>query len=461
MNGGVVGADIDSVSIMEAAARVAAAGDSLPRPAPDPVNLPMIRHWVQAMGDTNPVYTDAGFAARSVHGGLVAPPAMAQVWTMRGLRPPGDEDASDPLGAMMAVLDEAGFPSIVATNSEQEYYRYLRHGEQVTVRASLDAVTGPKRTALGEGWFVTTRSTWYVGTEPVASMLFRVLKFRPAPAKAPAGDMLRPAISRDTEFFWAGTARHELRIQRCGECGVLRHPPGPMCLACGGAKPDYVVAAGTGEIYSYVVHHHPPVPGRQVPFVVALVQLPEGVRIVGELLGAGPEQVRIGMPVRAEFVTVDDELTLPAWREDNPQAPAATRPGALAAESPGKHSVLPELVLDVTPTFVISTALSTRDFQDVHHDRDQAVQRGGKDIFLNILTTTGLVQRYVTDWAGPDALVRAIAIRLGVPCYAGDTLTFSGRAVPGDAGERVIEVVGRCGLGNHVTGTVRIAGGVA
>ncbi len=158
-----------------------------------------------------------------------------------------------------------------------------------------------------------------MGAEPVASMLFRVLKFRPCRPAAgrvqPGATGLRPAISRDTEFFWAGTARHELRIQRCGECGVLRHPPGPMCLACGGAKPDYVVAAGTGEIYSYVVHHHPPVPGRQVPFVVALVQLPEGVRMVGELLGAGPEQVRIGMPVRVEFVRVDEELTLPAWRE--------------------------------------------------------------------------------------------------------------------------------------------------
>ena len=461
---GEPGTDAAWAPIREAADRVAAAGESRPRPAPDPVNLPMIRHWVQAMGDTNPVYTDAGAAARSVHGGLVAPPAMAQVWTMRGLRPPDDDDASDPLGAMMAVLDEAGFPSIVATNSEQEYYRYLRHGEQVTVRTSLDAVTGPKRTALGEGWFITTRSTWYVGTEPVASMLFRVLKFRPAPARPPAGDMLRPAISRDTEFFWAGTARHELRVQRCSECGVLRHPPGPMCLACGGAKPDYVVAAGTGEIYSYVVHHHPPVPGRQVPFVVALVQLPEGVRMVGELLGAGPEQVRIGMPVRAEFVTVDDELTLPAWREDEPQVASSATPSVSeTAENTGagKQSVLPELVLDVTPTFVISTALSTRDFQDVHHDRDRAVQRGGKDIFLNILTTTGLVQRYVTDWAGPDALLRAIAIRLGVPCYAGDTLTFSGRAVHGDAGETLVEVVGRCGLGDHVTGTVRIAGGVA
>jgi len=464
VNAGAVGTDTGSAPITEAAARVAAAGESRPRAAADPVNLPMIRHWVEAMGDTNPSYTDAGAAARSVHGGLVAPPAMAQVWTMRGLRPAGAADASDPLGAMTAVLDEAGFTSVVATNSEQEYYRYLRHGEQLTVRTSLDAVTGPKRTALGEGWFVTTRSTWYVGAEPVASMLFRVLKFRPAPARAPVGDMLRPAISRDTEFFWAGTARHELRIQRCGECGVLRHPPGPMCLACGGAKPDYVVAAGTGEIYSYVVHHHPPVPGRQVPFVVALVQLPEGVRMVGELLGAGPEQVRIGMPVRIEFARVDEELTLPAWREDRPRAAASPATTPLAggpAEDTRPGEVLPELVLDVTPTLVISTAISTRDFQDVHHDRDQAVQRGGKDIFLNILTTTGLVQRYVTDWAGPDALVRAIAIRLGVPCYAGDTLTFSGRAVPGDAGERVVEVVGRCALGDHVTGTVRIAGGAA
>ena len=450
----------DEEVIRQAAAGVAAAGESGPRPAPDPVNLPMIRHWVQAMGDTNPVYLDAEFAARSVHGGLVAPPAMAQVWTMRGLQP-AEDNGDDPLGLMSAALDEAGFTSVVATNSDQEYYRYLRHGEHVTVRTSLESVTGPKLTALGEGWFVTTRSTWYVGTEAVASMMFRVLKFRPSPPRPSIGDVLRPAISRDTEFFWAGTARHELRIQRCGECGVLRHPPGPMCLACGGAKPDYVVAAGTGEIYSYVVHHHPPVPGRQVPFVVALVQLPEGVRMVGELLGAGPEQVRIGMPVRAEFVTVDDELTLPAWREDRPQAAAAALPVTGAAENTGASEALPELVLDVTPTLVISTAISTRDFQDVHHDRDQAVQRGGKDIFLNILTTTGLVQRYVTDWAGPDALVRSIAIRLGVPCYAGDTLTFSGRAVRGDAGERVIEVVGRCALGDHVTGTVRIAGGAA
>jgi acyl dehydratase len=105
---------------------------------------------------------------------------------------------------------------------------------------------------------------------------------------------------------------------------------------------------------------------------------------------------------------------------------------------------------------VIAAAIATRDFQDVHHDRDRAVERGGKDVFVNILTTTGVVQRYVTDWAGPQAIVRQIAIRLGVPCYAGDKLTFSGKVVEAEGGECVVEVVGRCSLGDHVTGTVRI-----
>jgi len=116
--------------------------------------------------------------------------------------------------------------------------------------------------------------------------------------------------------------------------------------------------------------------------------------------------------------------------------------------------VLPELVIDVTPTFVVASAIATRDFQDVHHDKDRAIERGGKDIFINILTTTGLVQRYVTDWAGPQALVRKVAIRLGVPCYAGDTLTFSGLADLGADGQAEVTVTGRCSLGDHVTGTV-------
>jgi hypothetical protein len=117
---------------------------------------------------------------------------------------------------------------------------------------------------------------------------------------------------------------------------------------------------------------------------------------------------------------------------------------------------LPPLELDVTPTFVVSTAIATRDFQDVHHDRDLAVARGSKDIFLNILTDTGLVQRFVTDWAGPTALVKNIAIKLGVPCYAYEKLTFTGTVVSREGNEYVVEVAGRNSLGDHVTGTVRI-----
>ncbi|WP_086852154.1 MaoC family dehydratase [Amycolatopsis kentuckyensis] len=117
---------------------------------------------------------------------------------------------------------------------------------------------------------------------------------------------------------------------------------------------------------------------------------------------------------------------------------------------------LPPLTIEATPTFVVSTALATRDFQDVHHDRDSAVARGSKDIFLNILTDTGLVQRFVSEWAGPQALIRSIKIRLGVPCYAYDTLTFTGRVVSREGNDVVVSVSGVDSLGEHVAGTVAV-----
>lgn len=117
---------------------------------------------------------------------------------------------------------------------------------------------------------------------------------------------------------------------------------------------------------------------------------------------------------------------------------------------------LPPLTIEVTPTLVIAGALATRDFQDVHHDRDRAVTRGSKDIFLNILTTTGLVQRYVLDWAGVSSVICYISLRLGVPCYANDTLTFTGRVVSVDDDVTKVEVVGANSLGAHVTATVGI-----
>jgi len=421
-------------AIREAAARLVVAGESQPRAARDPVNLPMIRNWLEALGEVGPVENKD----LNLDTDPMAPPAMIQVWTMPGLH--GVRGDDDPLGQMSAVLDQAGYTSVVATNCDQAYQRYLKLGEQLSVRARLLDVAGPKRTALGEGWFVTTRSTWFSVGEPVATMDFRILKFKPAPPGPASAENrigpMRPQVTPDTAFFWAGTGAGELRIQRCGACGALRHPPGPMCPACGvPGDGSYVVAAGTGEVFSYVVHHHPPVPGKKLPLVVALVQLPEGVRMVGEMPGVRPDQVHVGLPVRATFVRIDNDLALPAWR------PA--------------EGLLPDRVIDVTPTFVIASALATRDFQDVHHDRDRAVARGATDIFVNILTTTGLVQRYVCDWA-PDAAVRAISIRLGVPCHAGDTLTLTGQVTASEGAEQVVWVTGRCGLGDHVTGTVRI-----
>ena len=148
------------------------------------------------------------------------------------------------------------------------------------------------------------------------------------------------------------------------------------------SRPGYVVAAGTGEVYSYVVHHHPPVPGKRLPMVIALVQLPEGVRMVGEMLGVSPDQVRIGLPVRAEFVRVDDDLDLP--------------PGGLAAAdgSPART-----LVIDVTPTFVSPRRWPPGTSMPCTTTGTAPSPRGRTDIFVNILTTTGLVQRYVCDWA--------------------------------------------------------------
>jgi hypothetical protein len=118
---------------------------------------------------------------------------------------------------------------------------------------------------------------------------------------------------------------------------------------------------------------------------------------------------------------------------------------------------LPPWELPLTPTLIVSAAIATRDFQDVHHDRDVAQAAGSKDIFMNILTTNGLCERYVTDWAGPQVQVLGIAIRLGAPAYPYDTLTFTGKVASVEDGVATIDVVGAVSLGDHVTGTVRVA----
>ena len=315
-------------SIQESIAGITSTVVAKQRDARDPVNEPTIKTWVEALGDRNPIYTDEAAARAAGHPGLVAPPAMIQVWTMFGLG--GERPTDDPMGPLMELFDGAGYVGVVATNCEQTYHRYLRPGEQVSIASEMRDVVGPKQTALGEGWFINQHITWRVGDEDVAEMAWRILKFKPhEPEQAPSAvpddldpdAMMRPALSRDTAFFWEGVTAHELRIQRRPD-GTLQHPPVPAVWQDKEKPVDYVVASGNGTVYSFVVHHAPKVPGRTLPFVIALIELEEGVRMLGELRNVEHAEVKIGMPVRATYIDFPagdsgPEWTLYAWE---PQA---------------------------------------------------------------------------------------------------------------------------------------------
>ncbi|MEV5827884.1 hypothetical protein AB0L25_20170 [Spirillospora sp. NPDC052242] len=279
------------------AGRLAAAGERPGPPCPDPVNAAMIRNWTQALGDPR-TWDD------------VAPPAMIQVWSMPGLAPSAGRGVADDV---LRLLESAGYTGVVATDCAQTYDRYVKLGERLRTTMRFGGVAGPKKTAMGEGYFVTWHQSWYdENGERVADMLFRVLKFRPR-----------------------GT-------------------------------PD----AGEG--------------------------------------GAG-----------------------------GPESVAPVPPGALA--------------IDLTPTFVISTAIATRDFTPVHHDTALARAQGSRDIFVNILTSVGLVQRCALE-AFPDAEPAGIEVRLGAPAYAGDTLVLTAER----ADDRTLRVRGRVGRADHLTATVRL-----
>lgn len=291
-----------------------------PTTARDPVNLPMIRHLTDALGDRNPVYTDEEFAKRSVHGGIVAPATSLQVWTMQGLVPRDTEpDPDNAQHRLMSMVDAEGYVGVVATNCEQTYHRYLRPGDLLTVSSQVESITGPKQTALGEGFFITTLQTYRDRSgEVVGEMRFRILKFKPGTGAGSEEETEvapeLPPPPRDSAFFWEGVRNEELRIQRCAACGRLRHPPRPMCPYCRSLDGDHIVASGRGEVYSFVVHHRPEVPGREHPFAVVLVQLEEGTRLVGNVVDCAPADVYVGMPVRVTFLPDQHGRKLPMWR---------------------------------------------------------------------------------------------------------------------------------------------------
>ncbi|MFJ9612548.1 bifunctional MaoC family dehydratase N-terminal/OB-fold nucleic acid binding domain-containing protein [Streptomyces noursei] len=316
----------------------------------DPVNEAMIRHWCEAMGDAHPAYRGPD---------AVAPPTMLQAWTMGGLS--GHQGRGGAYDELSALLDDAGYTSIVATDCEQEYLRPLRPGDVITFDAVIESVSARKTTKLGTGHFVTTRMDVRANGEPAGTHRFRVLKYAPAARHSPEDQgpgrggpsrprpkRPRPVVNRDNAGFWAGVADRRLLVQRCGGCGALRFPWLPGCNGCGSADWDTVEASGAGTVYSYVVMHHPPFPafsepaveadagaapgagaaeGAAGPYAVGLIELAEGVRMVSNVIGVPPDRVRIGMPVRLEFLQADEELLLPVFRAAPDAGGAAPGPG--------------------------------------------------------------------------------------------------------------------------------------
>ncbi|MFI6682855.1 bifunctional MaoC family dehydratase N-terminal/OB-fold nucleic acid binding domain-containing protein [Streptomyces sp. NPDC050485] len=291
----------------------------------DLVNEPMIRHWCEAMGDTNPVY--AGPDA-------IAPPTMLQAWTMGGLSGHGDGSGrTSGYDELFELLDGAGYTSVVATDCEQEYVRDLRPGDRITYDAVIEAVSERKTTKLGTGHFITTRMDVRADGHLAGTHRFRILKYAPAQRNSgepsasrkaaegkgqapPEALRPRPVVNRDNAGFWAGVAEHRLLIQRCDDCAELRFPWLPGCHACGSARWGAVEASGSGTVFSYVVMHHPPFPAFDPPYAVGLIELAEGVRMISNVVGVAADKVRIGMPVRLEFLRVDDELELPVFRAE-------------------------------------------------------------------------------------------------------------------------------------------------
>ncbi len=297
----------------------------------DKVNAPMIRHWCEAMGDKNPIYTDPEAARAAGHtekDGVVAPPTMMQAWNMGAVgavAPPGT-DTRNPF-EVIVMLRDAGYPSTVAVNSEQDYVRAVEEGDCIYHRARLESISEEKTTALGTGFFITQLCSYYnQRDELVGHMRWRVLQYRAPGAGASSADSggetaalpkarrMRPVRNRDNAYFWEGVDAGELRLQCCGGCGQLRHPAAPMCPACQSLDWEVAVASGRGELYSYVVMHYPQIPPFDYPHIIALTSLEEGPRLVANLLGVKPGDVRIGMQLKTVFEEVEEGLKLPQFR---------------------------------------------------------------------------------------------------------------------------------------------------
>ncbi len=298
-------------------------------PGRDPVNAPMIRQWCDAMGEAHPAYLSDETAAGTVHGEIVAPPTMLQAWVMEGwVMHEGYDVPRNEQHRLHKVLTDAGYTGVLGTNTEEHYERYLKVGDEVHAQTFIEEISDEKATGAGIGYFITTRTVFEdQHGEPLGWMTFRVLKFKPAQAQAAASDdagadampakpsRIKPPMAHDNGWWWERVAEDGvLPIQRCSDCGKLRHPPRPMCDACGSLAYDSIDASGKGTVHTFTIMHSPQIPGYEYPLVGALIDLEEGERIASNVIECAPEDVSIGMPVEVVIHEDEDGFKLPMFR---------------------------------------------------------------------------------------------------------------------------------------------------
>jgi hypothetical protein len=224
----------------------------------------------------------------------------------------------------------------------------------------------------------------------------------------------------------------------------------------------HIVATGRGHLYSWAAPHYPQANGFRYPVLVGLVELEEGVRLVSNIVACQRRDLEVGMPLEVCWLDTHPALvegatdsrgsvSIPQFR---PACPPR-RPDTLNIAHVAEGARLPLCPIPITTTLIVSCAIATLDYFDGHHDRDMAIKRGSKDVFTNIHTSLGLCQRWISDWAGPEALFRNIRVRLGAPNYPYDTMTMAGSVTTVDraTGEITVGFAGCNSLGDHVTGT--------
>ncbi len=278
------------------------------------VSRTQIWQWCAAMGDTHPEYLGGETA--------IAPPTMLQSWTFRDVHgdyAPGSTDQNT--YEVLGKLDELGYFGSVAVSYDQQYLEYLHEGDHVHSFSTISDISALKNTALGTGCFVTELAEYFRQDKTlIGTATITYLKYQPnqtstgAPPSSPRKiERIRPVENTDSQHYWQGLRDGKLLIQQCSDCDVSRHPPQPMCEACQSINWHTVESTRRGKIYSFTSIHHPEIPPFDSPNCIVLVDLDEGVRIAAQITGVKYDELKIGMPVRANIVEVQKGLSLPIF----------------------------------------------------------------------------------------------------------------------------------------------------